>query len=50
MNYLRGGLTLIFTHEIQADKSSFVKITPPYINQPLVVCFIEVYFSINNRP
>ena len=30
VSYLRERLTLIFTREIQAGKSSFLKITTPY--------------------
>ena len=45
VSYLHKRLTLIFARKIQADKSNFLKI----INQPLVVCFIEVHRSINNR-
>ena len=48
VSYLHEQLTLIFVREIQADKSSFLK-SPHVINQPLVVCFTEVYRFINNR-
>ena len=48
MSYLRERLTLIFAHEIQADKKSFLKISTRYKSN-LVVCFIEVCRSINNR-
>ena len=48
VSYLRERLTLIFACKIQADKSSFLK-SPHIINQPLAVCFIEVYRSVNNR-
>ena len=43
-------LTLIFAHEIQAGKNSFLKITALFINESVVICFIEVYPSINNCP
>ena len=49
VSYLHERLTLIFTCEIQAGKSSFLKTTAPY-KSTFSSLFYKVYRSANNRP
>ena len=47
VSYLRERLTLIFAHEIQASKSSFLKTTAPY-KSTFSSLFYKVYRSANH--
>ena len=43
VSYLHKRLTLIFAHEIQASKSSFLKITAPYISTCSSLFYKSIY-------